>query len=283
MMEFNHQVINSIITDLNKSIDLHQKASVLYPNCNCKALQSTCFHCKIIEVIDDLSCLKSHLKPLNKNTINHLQFIDVEAFAYSLGQSGHIQSIEIDPIFNNPDSEPLNPELNPHLNSEPVIGFNIFVKTSRYAMDGNGYHVGYEVITYRWKAYSKRELGITGIPYLLSSWVVNPNEFEIESRELPAEDVPEHDSDCEYKADDFTNCECAEFFEGYWHPDDDFFYQEIQSILDSIKWTNAEFDSETREWTLGFTSFNVGEYQTNQDYADSCNQDDGMPSFGTYC
>ena len=283
-MEFNHNVINQIINDLDKSIDLHRLIPILYPHCTCNASKDNkCFKCKSSEAIDDLDCLKSHLKPLNKNTISHIQYIDVEAFAYSLGKSGHVESIDIEPIYNDPDSEPLNPELNPHLNSEPVIGFKVFVKTSRYAMDGNGFHVGYEVITYKWKAYSKRELGITGIPYLLSAWVVNPNEFDIESKDLPCEDVPEHESDCEFKDDDFTNCECAEFFEGYWHPEDDFFYQEINSILESCKWTNAEFDSETREWTLGFTSFNVHEYQSNPDYADNCTEDDGMPSFGHYC
>ena len=275
-MEFNHNVINQIITDLDKSIEVHQSAAVFYPKCNCKALESQCYLCKIHEAIDDLSCLKSHLKPINKNTISHIQYIDVEAFCYSMGKTGHVESIEINPIFNHGP----NPELP---TSEPPIGFNIFIKTSRYAMDGNGFHVGYETITYQWKAYSKRELGITGIPYLLSSWVVNPNEFEIESRELPCEDIPEHDPECEFKSECFDNCDCADFFEGYSRPDDDFFYQEIQSILDSCNWTNAEFDSETREWTLGFTSFNVHEYQTNQDYADSCNEDDGMPSFGTYC
>ena len=279
-MEFNHQVINQIIIDLNKSIELHQLLPVLYPNCTCNASKDNkCFKCKTEEAIDDLSCLKSHLKPINRNTISHIQFIDVEAFAYSMGKTGHVESIDIEPTWDTPDPEP---NTIPDPDQKP-IGFNIFIKTSRYAMDGNGFHVGYETITYKWKAYSKRELGITGIPYLLSAWVVNPNEFEIHSKDLPCEDVPEHESDCQFKGECFDNCDCADFFEGYWHPDDHFFYQEIQSILDSCNWTNAEFDSETREWTLGFTSFNVHEYQTNQDYADSCNEDDGMPSFGHYC
>lgn len=286
MMEFNHQSITQMINDVDKSIELHQKASILYPKCNCKelGLKSECFFCKVKEAIDDLSYLKSHLNPFNKNTINHIQFIDVESFCYSLGKQGHVDSIDIEPIWNTPNPDP-DPDHIPDQTPDPFekpIGFEIFVKTSRYAMDGNGSHVGYEVITYKWKAYSKRELGITGIPYLLSSWVVNPNEFEIESRELPAEDIPEHESDCEFKGEDFCNCECAEFFEGYWHPEDDFFYQEINSILESCNWVEAEFNSETREWTLGFTSFNVEEYQTNQDYADSCDEDNGQPSFGNY-
>jgi hypothetical protein len=277
MLEFNHGSINELIKTLDESIELHRKSTVLYPTCNCKELESQCYFCKSLKIIGTLSCLKSHLNPLNKNTINHTQFIDVESFCYSLGKTGHVESIEIKPLWNN-----LNPKLP---NSEKPIGFEIFVETSRYAMDGNGYHVGYEDVTYKWKAQSKRELGIAGIPYLLSSWVVNPNEFEIESMELPPDDIPEHDPECEFKdnPDSFDDCECAEFFEGYYHPDDDFFYQEIQSILESCNWVEAEFNSDTREWTLGYTSFNVNEYQTNQDYADSCNEDNGMPSFGNYC
>ena len=275
MLEFNHGSINELINNLDKSIELHRLIPIYYPNCTCNNSETNkCFKCKSLEVIDDLDYFKSHLNPLNKNTIHHLQFIDLEAFCYSLGKTGHVESIEIQPEWNNGKSE--------ENDQDPITGFTIYATTSRYAMDGNGSHVGYETITYRWKAYSKRELGITGLPYLLSSWVVNPNEFEIESRELPAEDIPEHDPECEFKAEDFCNCECAEFFEGYYPPDDDFFYQEIQSILESCNWIEAEFNGDTREWTLGFTSFNVNEYQTNSDYASNCDQDNGMPSFGNY-
>jgi hypothetical protein len=278
-MEFNQKVIDSIINDLDKSIELHRLIPVLYPHCTCNASKDNkCFKCKSLEVIDDLDCLISHLKPLNRNTIHHVQWIDVESFCYSLGKTGQINSIEIQPIFSGP-----NPE---QPNSEPPIGFNILVTpTSRFAMDGNGFHVGYETVTYKWKAYSKRELNIGGLPYLLSSWVVNPNEFEIESKDLPDEENPIHNDDCEFKddPDSFDNCDCAEFWDGYYPPDDDFFYEEINSILESTNWVEAEFDPDTREWTLGYTSFNVNEYQTNSDYADSCNQDNGMPSFGTYC
>ena len=279
MMQLNQKVIDSIIKDVDKSIELHRLIPVLYPHCTCNASKDNkCFKCKSLEAIDDLDCLISHLKPLNRNTIHHVQWIDVESFCYSLGKTGQINSIEIQPIFSSP-----NPE---QPNSELPIGFNILVTpTSRFAMDGNGFHVGYETVTYKWIAYSKRELGIAGLPYLLSSWVVNPNEFEIESKDLPDEEEPIHQDDCEFKddPDSFDNCDCAEFWNGYYPPDDDFFYQEIHSILESTNWVEAEFDPDTREWTLGYTSFNVGEYQTNKDYADSCNEDDGMPSFGTYC
>ncbi|GAG32513.1 unnamed protein product, partial [marine sediment metagenome] len=48
-------------------------------------------------------------------------------------------------------------------------------------------------------------------------------------------------------------------------------------------WIEAEFDSKTSEWQLGNTSFNVRQYQSNSDYADGVNEDNGKPSFDDYC
>ena len=289
-MNLDHSTIKIIMKDLDKSIALHQDAISNEKCFKNKVGFDICFHCQLEESINNLTHLKSHLKPLSKNIINSIYFIDVESFCYSLGKQGHVDSINIEPVWNS-NSEPipdLDPDPFPDQTPDPdekPIGFEIFVTTSRYAMDGNGSHVGYENVTYKWKAYSKRELGIIGIPYLLSAWVVNPNEYEIESKDLPIEDKLIHYPDCSYKdkEDDFENCHCADCFEGYFHPEDDFFYQEIKSILESCNWVEAEFNPNTREWTLGFTSFNVSEYQTNQDYTNSCNEDNGQPSFGHYC
>lgn len=274
MMNLDYNVIKSIIKDLDKSINEHIIAKDLYnTNCQCHTPNQIgkCFICRVQEVIDDLDCLKSNLKPLDKNTINSIQFIDVESFCYTLTDQSNIDSISIEPTYDALGQ---------------VIGFSVFANYSRYTMDGNGYHVGYENVTYKWIAINKRQLEITGIPYLLSSWVVNPDSFEIESKDLPNNDIPEHDPECEFKDDpnpnSFDDCDCGEFFEGYFQPEDDFFYSEMNHILEQCDWIEAEFNSDTREWTLGYTSFNVGEYQSNQDYADSCNQDDGNPSLGNY-
>lgn len=281
-MQFDHRTIKQIISDLNKSIALHtdQKENI-YPDCHCESKEviGKCYHCQLEEVIGDLDCLKTHLEPIAKNTINHTQFIDLEAFCYTMGKTGHIHSIDINPIYD-PNSE-LDSEDKP-------INLTIDVTPeSRYAMDGSGFHVGYETTTYRWIAINKRQLGITGLPYLLSSWVVNPNEFEIIDRDFPPNDEPDpelnHDDDCPFKGQGFDDCDCLEFYDGYYQPDDDFLDQEMQSILDCCNWIEAEFDPDTRQWKLGYTSFDVAEYQTNPDYAANCNEDDGMPSFSEYC
>ena len=333
MMNLDYNVIKQIVKDLDKSINEHIIAKDLYnTNCQCHTPNQIgrCFICRINELIDNLDCLKSSLEPLSKNTINSIHFIDVESFCYTLGKQSNIDSISIEPVW-----EFKNDDWNINDNDNIPIGYSILAKYSRYTMNGMGYHVGYENVTYKWKAQSKRELGITGIPYLLSSWVVNPNEFEIESKDLPPNDNPEHDSDCEvynnadwivkmyndkviesewtidgnrnksqayleaesevlkhkqYKYTDWTltrdnsfdNCNCADMFEGYYQPDDDFFYEEMNHILEQCDWIEAEFNSDTREWKLGLTSFNVAEYQSNPDYAQACNEEDGKPSFGDY-
>lgn len=269
MMNLDHNVIRSIINDLDKSIEFHNHA-IADEDCFKNDIgESNCHHCNLSSLIDDLDCLKSHLKPLDKNTINSIQFIDVESFCYTLAKQSNIDSISIEPTYDTLGQ---------------VIGFSVFANYSRYTMNGAGYHVGYENVTYKWIAIDKRQLEISGIPYLLSSWVVNPDSFGIESKDLPENDNPEHDPECEFKDDpnSFDDCDCAEFFEGYFQPEDDFFYSEMNHILEQCDWIEAEFDSDIREWTLGYTSFNVSEYQSNQDYADSCNQDDGRPSLGNY-
>jgi len=282
MMNLDYSVIKQIIKDLDKSINEHIIAKDLFfTNCNCGTPNQIgkCFNCRVQEVIDDLSCLKSHLEPLAKNTVNSIQFIDVESFCYTLGKRSDIHSIQIEPIWMDDNDQ--------HNSNYHIKGYSILAKYSRYTMDGMGYHVGYENVIFKWIAKSKRELGITGIPYLLSSWVINPNDFEIESKDLPENDNPEHDSDCQYYGIennklDFDNCDCADMFEGYYQPDDDFFYEEMNHILEQCDWIEAEFNSDTREWKLGLTSFNIAEYQSNPDYAQSCNEDDGRPSFGDY-
>ena len=274
MMNLDHTVINQIIKDLDKSIEFHNHAIGEEECFKHEVSESNCHHCQLSKIIDDLDCLKSHLEPFNKNTVNSIQFIDVESFCYTLGKQSNIDLISIEPVWETiGDDEP--------------IGYSILAKYSRYTMDGMGSHVGYENIVYKWKAICKEQLGITGIPKLLSNWVVNPDEFEIESKELPPDDIPEHDSDCYININaesDLSDCDCncADMFEGYYQPDDDFFYSEMNHILEQCNWIEANFNSDRREWTLGYTSFDLNEYQNEPDYFDSCNEENGRPSFGDY-
>jgi len=277
-MEFNHTTINQIITDLNKSINEHIIAKDLFfTNCNCNTPSQIgkCFNCRVQEVIDDLNCLKANLEPIAINTINHVQLIDAEAFRSALDNDGAIKSVNCYPVFNNPDAELDYPLI------EQPDSFAIDASIERFAMDGNGFHVGYEIVTFQWKAISKRQLEIYGIPLLLSSWVINPLSYEIINKELPFNEEPDtnesHYDNCKFKGQSFDDCNCADNWEGYYQPDDDFFHQEIQSILSMIKYPEATFNADKREWTLGDVSFNLNEFESIQEYKDSCNEDNGMP------
>jgi len=275
MMDLDNSTMKKMLIDLGRSIEFHNSAIESEECFKHEVEEVNCHHCQLLEMIDDLNCLYSHLKPFAKNTVNSIQFIDVESFCYTLGKQSNIDSISIEPVWKFE-----NDDWNINDNENKPIGFSILANYSRYTMDGSGYHVGYENVTYKWEAICKEQLGIIGIPKLLSNWVVNPNEFEIESKDLPENDIPEHESDC--NETEFDNCICADMFEGYYQPDDDFFYEEMNHILEFCDWIEAEFNPDTREWTLGYTSFDLNEYQNEPDYFDSCNEDNGKPSFGNY-
>jgi hypothetical protein len=78
------------------------------------------------------------------------------------------------------------------------------------------------------------------------------------------------------------DCFCGATEGGYYHPEDDFVYQEMNHIIESCSWEEAQFNSDNRTWELGNTSFEIDEYQSNQEYANSCNEDDGRPVIGEY-
>jgi hypothetical protein len=276
-MQLTDHVIKQIISDLKKSIALHTDSiENIHSDCNCIKDQTDvkCYHCQLQEVIDDLDCLKSHLEPISLNTVNHLQLIDADAFRYAMENSGMIHSIECFPVYLDPNTELNYPE------PKDADSIAINVTTSRFAMDGNGYHVGYEQVTFQWKAMRKSDLNLAGIPRLLSNWVIDPSNYEIIKKDLPNNEDPIHDDDCEFKdSDSFDDCDCAEFWEGYYQPDNDFFYQEMDAIIDQLKYPEAEFNSDNREWQLGDMSFNLDEYQNDDHYADNCNANYGAPAF----
>lgn len=276
MMNMNHTVIQNMIQDLTNSIAYHTDSiENIHDHCECpdpKPIDEKCYHCNLQEVIDDLDCLRTHLEPFAKSTITSIQFVDAEAFRYALDQSGRFKRVNCFPTFTDQN------QLYNYAAPIDADGFTIEAVIERYAMDGNGYHVGYESITYQWKLINKHEIGVIGIPYLLSAWVVNPNEYEITNKDLPPEDKPVHDPECEFDDPiEFDNCDCAEFFEGYFHPEDDFFDQEVQSAIEELNYPDAEFNSDKREWTLGDMSYEMDEYQSNKDYAESCNENVGAP------
>ena len=130
----------------------------------------------------------------------------------------------------------------------------LYFKIERYAMDGNGYHVGFEEFTGRLKLYQKQEFYVSGIPYALSPYIVFPNQLEVDDI-VPAEEEREytvHDAAEYLKSiglDDPRNWNFQEYEhqpdelmqmaydngmgEGdYFPPDEDFAFHELDHIIE---------------------------------------------------
>lgn len=273
-MFLNQSNINSIIHDLNRSIGLHS-ASIDEEECFAKDVgQSNCHHCNLEDIIQDLECLKSHLLPFGKQTNSLVQFIDAEAFRFALSNLGQFNKVLCIPIFNDPNSE-LNYE-----SPKDADGFIIQATIERFAMDGVGFHVGYESVTYQWNCIDKHELGIVGIPYILSKYVVNPNQFEIVDTDCPEPEEPIHDDDCELNSEPDGECDCGAIEGLYYPPDDDFWYQQLDGILDSIEYPDAEFNLNNRMWSLGELTYDMNRFQDDVYYQNQLNENDGAPLIG---
>lgn len=163
---------------------------------------------------------------MKKNTIFQLTLIDVYALKEALEESGGpIQSVSIEEL------------------SADNRSLQMIVYYSRYATDGNGSHVGYEDVIFSTTCLNRLELGLhAGIPMGLSEWVVNPNSFKIDRTDLPKPDI-------------FKEGEDEDNDNGYCPPDNDFFYEEldyiINHLIDSDSIPAAEFDPVNREWSIG--------------------------------
>ena len=224
-----------------------------------------CYHCQATKSIEQITNQINSLQTLLPNTLYHNLYVDAYALKEALEQFGHpIGSVFIHECWNDETAE-LNPD------QFPPDYYKMEVNYSRYTMDGNGYHVGYEDVVFVAKCIPKSNLKLHGIPYKLSPFVVNPDSFEIESKSLPPEElsyIDSHDSDCEvfkreegnewnpeedHYPDDCT-CYCNDFWNGYFPPDDDFFETEIDQIISSIiqsKLPVAEYNKESNEWSIG--------------------------------
>lgn len=207
----------------------------------------------------------NEIKALRKNTLYCSVLIDCRALVDALNNFGHpIDSAEMIPIWecsNDPDNDIKVP-----------IAYQLQINYSRYAMNGNGYHVGYENVMFSVDCIKKKSIHLFGeMPYNLSSYVVNPHIFTIESSECPPEELPtinSHSSDCaiytELPADhdwdlcpfpDECDCGINDNWNGYSPPDEDFFYAELASVIHNIiqngNLPEAEFDNKSREWRIG--------------------------------
>jgi hypothetical protein len=266
--------IESTFYQLDLSTQIIKEAIVsLWNKCEC-TFDTKCRHCMAKDFIESTEQITKPLKTINKNTFYPVLFIDAFAMKEALENYGNpIESVDILPMWHDSNKEPndANPDY-----------FIMVIHYSRYAMNPNGFYIGYENVTFEMKLYTKKEFNLHGIPYNLSHLVCIPNcdQLEIVNCNLPDEELPDeshHESDCEVFnrsllrpwnpekepfADDCT-CGCNDEWEGYSHPDDDLFYQEMDSIfyiiMNGKTIPEAKFDATKSEWTLGDQSYVVGQ------------------------
>ena len=160
----------------------------------------------------------------------------------------------------------------------------IYFTMSRYAMDGNGYHVGYEEFTGVFRLYSKRVFNITEMsPYGLSSYFIVPNALEV-NEVIPAEQpriyskddaiqylidhnkwsswIPNYVNLLDHWTDDELLQEAYDKGMGdgdYFPPDVDFAYEELNYVLNEALdcLPAATFDSSNGTWSLGSHTWKV--------------------------
>ena len=160
------------------------------------------------------------------NTVYKLKAVDSEAFRVAIQDAHQIDGAE---------------EINT-LEEDELACIEVYY--SRVAMSPMGFRLGCEYVTVRFPCFRKDDLGIVGFPKELNAHVVLLGVWEIYERNSPE---PEK---CENGCEE-DECEC----ELYFPPDDDFFYSEIDHIVDMLgtykSYPEAEFDREERMWSLG--------------------------------
>lgn len=155
-----------------------------------------------------------------KNTIYKLQAIDLIALYESLRELNY-----------NPD----------------VRDDRLYFYVSRYAMDGIGYHVGYEQYEGYLPIFQKSQFYIAGLPTSIFPDVVFPSTLEIGDIES-AVDEEEYNKDLDDDSDG-----------GYYGPDEDFAFSELEYALnEAIKnLPEAEFDKDTKTWSCGYFKMSI--------------------------
>ena len=266
MAKINGVEINHIIETLKQSLPLidHHVQKIKNNNDPNDPIDKVMYE-KLNNHLEQTKWMIPTLESINKNTVYFPVYVDMLALKEALENQSLIYSVELHPMWNDPIDEQKYPDVEPDY-------FQMKVFYSRYCMDGNGYHVGYEHVVFVANSIKKSNLKLSGIPYNLSPHVIDPTSFEIESKDCPPEDFPtfdSHETNCDvFKRSmlhtwnpaiepfpDDCSCGCNDNWNGYTPPDNDFFESEIDNIIYYILHHNqlpeATFDGKTGEWSIG--------------------------------
>jgi len=170
----NHTTFKNLVNLLNKSLILHDALKGQSPP-------------KSINLEEEVKQIQFYTRELKKYTNQSYlfkEFVEAEAFRFALDNFRDFCDVKCYPKWNDRTAE--------YNGSQP----DSYEITAWYLMTcgENEIHEYYQV---KWNCIRKDDLGLIGIPKLLSNWVVDPESWEIVDRDLPDEDVPEHEDDCE--------------------------------------------------------------------------------------
>jgi hypothetical protein len=121
-----------------------------------------------------------------KNTIFNVEFFDAEALCQTINQQKPFGFIGAGFIAK-------------HNKKGKLIKMELFINYERYAMNGAGFHVGYEQVEFTLNCIKKSSLDILSFPHILSSYVIMPSQVTIQYKSMPEEDKPlntDHEKDC---------------------------------------------------------------------------------------
>jgi len=185
----NHTSFKSIVSLLNKSLVLHDAQLKDNPDCYCtknekNEILEKCFNCQLKDSVREIQFWSRELKRYTNQSVLFKQFIEAEAFRFALDNSRDFCDVKCYPKWIDPTAE---------LNHYQPDSYEI-TAWHRMVCGENEIKEYYQV---KWNCVRKDELGLAGIPKLLSNWVVDTEAWEIVDKGLPDEDTPEHESDCE--------------------------------------------------------------------------------------
>lgn len=268
MATINGVNVKDIIAVLKHSLPIlnnHRKSYKTFNNDRDRPIDAALYE-TFTKHIEQINWLIPTLESINKSTVYFPKFIDALALKDALERYLGENNVSYVPYWNDPTIDPFLTDTNPDYY---ILKFTI----ERVAMDGNGFHVGYEHCSFAAKTIKKSELKLSGIPYNLSPHCVNLDSFEIVNPIItPDEELPtidSHDNDCDvFKRDlafpwnpdnesfpDDCTCGCNDEWNGYTPPDDDFWWQEMEGvfyyIMNHNQLPDAVFNKDDGTWSIG--------------------------------
>ena len=168
-----------------------------------------------------------------KNTIYNIQAIDLTAFIESIEnlRNNYLMIDEYELRYKD-------------TNKQKIKAIEVLI--TRQAMNQTGYRVGTEYCKITFKVYQKKEFNVNRLPVGFSEEIIFPDCYTFKTN-CPKKQYSED-------KDEFGERECL-----YFPPDDEFWYQEIDCIMNDIieNLPIAEFNSKERQWNIGSSYWNL--------------------------